>query len=135
MTTGSGATFNDGDIRVEGKFLLEHKFRNMEQVVLPYSTFEKIRSQADRQGLIAALGITNSLKQDFIVMQVADYLELDAERKLSIVRGGLPRRTIVAGPNRYCQDAVTFLNITCEGAKELCMITLDDFRRLNRKPV
>lgn len=136
-TAGSGAVFRDGDMRLRGRFLVEHKYRRKDAPKIPRAFYEEIRRKADQRGLIAALIVTTKKSQDFAVLSHDDaQLLLGPRYRLTPLTPGRGFATIRIDPDLH-HDATALLRVdgcvpcadlVMTHGRGLCLMTLDDFK-------
>jgi hypothetical protein len=74
LTRGSGSVFRDGDMRLAGKFLIEHKYRSEDPICIPLEVFQGIQKKACSRNLTPILIVSSSTQpdNDIVVMRSED---------------------------------------------------------------
>ena len=77
-TTGSGATSDDGDLKVttnRSRYIVECKERTKNQnVTVPYKFIEKVKKQSLARGVDWIIVYTNSNGEDFVLMDLNQFI-------------------------------------------------------------
>jgi hypothetical protein len=78
LTHGSGSVNGDGDMRLNGRFLIEHKSRAGKVVSIPVKVFLKIRKAAGSRNLTPVLIVSSREYpgQDVVIMTTGDAFAL-----------------------------------------------------------
>lgn len=142
LTHGSGSINSDGDMRLNDRFLIEHKCRNNRTVSLSYDVFSKIRRQAHQRNLIPVLIVSNLQykNDDVVLMSVEDSLEIhgkdvfiqqDESKKMKQIN--VPFFAVQQGQGHYGPS--TFLRfLHFKKRKSLAASHIKDFKRCIRVP-